>query len=110
MSSSLCLHVLTTSTKLCDRCRAVVPGAARPAARLRGRHNFGTSTTLINSRGVTKIRVVRGDEVGEVEVTVRERRPDEIAVTTDLVAEVTKGDLDIAVGMIFPVAAAKPSL
>ena len=111
MTTTPCLHTLPPgSSKVCSLCRRVVPGAAREAARLRGRHSAAAKTTIPN-HGPAQLRLVRGDDVRTVEVTTRPREESDGDVRGMLVAEVTKGctfsdGAVVAVGTVYPVSAA----
>lgn len=112
--TTTCFHTLPPgSPKVCPLCRCVVPGAAREAARLRGRYsNSGpvAASTTIPNHGTSQLRLVRGSDVRDVEVMVRPREPGDGDGKGMLVAEVTKGCVfgdgaTVAVGTVYPVSA-----
>lgn len=96
--TTTCLHVITTRPKICDVCNEQVQPQAQLAARLRGR--YGTDApAFVANHGETELTLVRGDEVANVTVMVRERRESDVVAADDLVrlpatqlvAEVVKG-------------------
>jgi len=120
VSTTQCLHILTTSYNRCDRCGHVVKKAARLAARLRGRYGVDETAATQVPQGVSRHTVVKGDAVGEVALWVRPRRaqladgvvntypaPDPAHLHSDLVAEVTDGvnlaALSLYVGLVVDV-------
>ena len=111
--SYACPHTLLPGrAKVCSLCGAVVPKPARLAARLRGRHNADADTvaaapTVVANHGVTQLRIVRGDDVRDVEVVTRPRSSKSES-ESPFVAEVLKGcrftdGTSIAKGVIFAV-------
>lgn len=107
---TLCLHILTTSSR-CDRCGVEVAEAAQQAARLRGAASPSAQLVNIANHGVTTLKLVRGDEVLEVDVLVRPRSEDEreSATQSAFVAEVVRGcrfvdGFEVAAGQLHPVA------
>ena len=109
--ATICAHTLPPGrAKVCSLCGTVVPKPARLAARLRGRHNADTvasAPTVVANHGVTQLRIVRGDDVRDVEVVTRPRSS-KAESESPFVAEVLKGcrfsdGTEIKKGVVFAV-------
>ena len=108
--SYACPHTLLPGrAKVCSLCGTIVPKPARLAARLRGRHSadIASAPTVVANHGVTQLRIVRGDDVRDVEVVTRPRSS-KAESESPFVAEVLKGcrfsdGTEIKKGVVFAV-------